>query len=289
MTVTYSNSKTLDATMMKTATFLVLLLFSFTVTAELYSFELGDFVNPKISPPGQETFRHRLLQDGAACGFKGDKLVCDHAYEVDAGTGDMITVQFHAICDADAQVKFNYQRAANCQCNATVSTKDGKPPKTCPCTICQAGFGDLPVTVDCTNYEEDDTDVTTPYIVGTCTSLDCGAVCNGTCERNCTNAGADCPYCTTETPSTAPTSGPPSSQPASESSSSSSAGSSVRSSVSPSFDPSSMPASSRSKQPTKTTSGSQVGQFTKTSDVKATSVVCILSTFTAVSLALSLL
>jgi hypothetical protein len=245
-------------------------------------------VNPKISSPGRETFRHRLLQ-GAACGFEGDKLVCNHAFEVAAGAGDMLTVQFQAICDADTQVKFNYQRAANCQCNATVSSLDGKPPKTCPCTVCQAGFGDLQVTVDCTKYEEDGTDVTTPYIFGTCTSLDCGATCNGTCERNCTNAGADCPYCTTETPSTASTSGPPSPQPGLEPSGSPSAGSSVRPSVSPSFDPSSMPASSPSKQPTMTTSGSEVGQSTKTSGVKATSVVCILSTLTAISLALSLL
>jgi hypothetical protein len=83
--------------MIKTASFLVLLFFSLTATAELYSFELGDFVNPKISPPGRETFRHRLLQDGAVCGFEGDRLVCDHAFEVQAGTGDMITVQFDAI------------------------------------------------------------------------------------------------------------------------------------------------------------------------------------------------
>jgi hypothetical protein len=87
----------IHATMMKTATFLVLLFFSFTATAELYSFELGDFVNPKISSPGRETFRHRLLQDGAVRGFEGDRLVCNHAFEVQAGTGDMITVQFDAI------------------------------------------------------------------------------------------------------------------------------------------------------------------------------------------------
>lgn len=223
--------------------------------AEQYSFDLSDITNPSISQPGRETFRRRLL--AADCGFEGDKLVCDHGFEVETDTGDMIVVQFSARCDADSQIRFNYQRAANCQCSALVTTPDGKPPKRCPCTVCQAGFGDVPVNVDCTQYEEeylaalangadtssvtsttrsadqvtdsvviddtpgtakiDDTPgtakiddsvavgntsnletqqpITTPYVVGTCTSIDCGAACNGTCDLNCANAGTACPYC----------------------------------------------------------------------------------------------
>jgi hypothetical protein len=225
---------------MKTATFL--LLFSFAY-AEQYSFDLSDFANPTISQPGKDMqpFRHRLLQD-ANCSFEGDRLVCDHAFEVEGSDGAKFIIQFTATCDADSQVKFNYQRAANCQCGAMVSSLDGTPPKYCPCTVCQAGFGDVPVNVDCTQYEDDylaalanntnasgatstvrsndlvtdsvaldDTagtariddpatsnetkPITSPYVVGTCTSIDCGGSCNGTCDLNCANSGTACPYC----------------------------------------------------------------------------------------------
>jgi hypothetical protein len=229
-----------NETTMKTATLLLLISAAY---AEQYSFDFSDFANPTISQPGKdmEPLSHRMLQ-GASCGFEGDKLLCEHAFEVTGQNNDKIVIQFTARCDADSQVKFNYQRAANCQCQAMVASQDGSPPKICPCTVCQAGFGDVPVNVDCTLYEADylaakgntatsttrsgdlvtdsvaiddtagtatiddpaagnstasgnETTLITPYVVGTCTSIDCGAACNGTCDLNCANSGTACPYC----------------------------------------------------------------------------------------------
>lgn len=194
--------------------------------AEQLSFDPSDY--PAIYPV-RETFRRSLVD--AECGFQGNKLVCAHGFEIETGNGGVVVVRFSVRCDADSQIRFNYQKAANCQCSATVTTPDGLPPKTCPCTVCQSAFGEVPVSVDCTQYEGDYLSATdtsnvistarsggstpvgnitaiepTPFIVGTCTSLDCGAACNGTCHVNCANSGTTCSYCAAQNqPTTAPT------------------------------------------------------------------------------------
>lgn len=176
-------------------------------------------IDPLISQ--RETYRRRLLP--ADCIFEGAKLVCDHGFEVVAGPNKLVVVQFTVRCDADSQVRFNYQNANNCQCSARVTAPDGGT-KNCACSVCNAGFGDLPVRVDCTQYEEAYLNGTsgvtsttrsggtapvgnvlepTPFLVGTCTSLDCGGACNGTCNVNCANSGTACPYCAAQNPPTA--------------------------------------------------------------------------------------
>ena len=168
----------------------------------------------------------------------GDTLVCEYAFAAGQKSNETM-IYFTAQCDFSAATLFDYRQASNCACNARVVPKYG-PSKECPCTVCAAGFGETPVSVDCSQYEGnftnatiaevrqggDDLDsvalpsdtvsnlttnisnVVDPYLFGTCTSIDCSGACNGTCAINCDASGDICPYCENYAGEGAPTSAP---------------------------------------------------------------------------------
>lgn len=214
-------------TTMKLTTPLLLSLIATAVKAEEYSFDFSKANDPIVNAPGQLPTR-MLFDDDEPCFFEGAKLVCRYSFVTTGSIGDT-KIDFEARCDANSQTKFDFRAAANCGCQARVEVP-GQPPKTCPCTVCQAGFGKNPINVDCSMYEDqqddqsttapevtdsikvipevsdsvklpDDTTAATqppqvsPYVVNTCTSLDCSAACNGTCALNCANSEEACIFC----------------------------------------------------------------------------------------------
>jgi hypothetical protein len=153
----------------------------------------------------------RSLQLEDPCYFEGDKsdegtyLVCNDAFEVGDAT-NLTTITFQARCDIDQidpSIEFDYRRASGCVCQASVS-KPNLEPKTCACTICQAGFGNTPINVNCSATTDID-ETADHYIYSTCTSVDCSGACNGSCNLSCDESGSSCPFCAaTNMPTGAP-------------------------------------------------------------------------------------
>ena len=199
-------------------------------TAEQYTFDFGS-----KSLVGDNVILTRQLQLGAGCYFQGPKVGCEYSFETTGENHTATTVVFTAICDNDSQTAFDIRKAANCGCQAEVYYP-GSPVKICPCTVCPEGFGDSPVNVDCSMYENQANETATvgdtsnsvkdsvtipdnrraeetlvnPYIVSSCTSLDCSSSCNGTCALNCANSGTACKFCSNadgNQPTASPTGG----------------------------------------------------------------------------------
>ena len=120
------------------------------------------------------------------CKVVGAGIRCDIQTVVKGG-GDKVDLRIQVDCPLDSQIAFDFRRASGCQCGAAVKHSDGKE-KFCPCIVCPLGFGNSPISIDCSMRED-------PFIVASCSNLDCGFGCNGTCEFNCRNSGQSCPYC----------------------------------------------------------------------------------------------
>lgn len=111
--------------------------------------------------------------------------VCNVNSVIDANDGTGVNMDITIECALDSQVAFDFRRASNCACGVKVTTKDNEE-KLCGCYVCPFGFGRSPVSIVC----EDD------FIIGECTSLDCGFACNGTCNFGCgPQAQAGCDFC----------------------------------------------------------------------------------------------
>ena len=120
------------------------------------------------------------------CKVVGAGIRCDIQTVVKGG-GDKVDLRIQVDCPLDSQIAFDFRRASGCQCGAAVKHSDGKE-TFCPCIVCPLGFGNSPISIDCSMKED-------PFIVASCSNLDCGFGCNGTCEFNCRNSGQSCPYC----------------------------------------------------------------------------------------------
>uniref|UniRef100_A0A7S2YDH6 GPI anchored protein n=1 Tax=Entomoneis paludosa TaxID=265537 RepID=A0A7S2YDH6_9STRA len=133
------------------------------------------------------------------CTGNGAELECyiDTVISADDGTSAQVEVQ--VTCNLESQTAFDFRRATGCSCGARVTHTNGNQ-KNCPCIVCPFGFGNAPISIDCTEDED-------PFIISTCSYLDCGFACNGTCEFSCKNSGPSCSFCANNpnAPTLAPT------------------------------------------------------------------------------------
>ena len=183
-----------------------------SASAEFYQLDNLLSENPNFSSidkrTGRELDARNLLLDVGTldslnattntCKVVGAGIRCD-VQTVVKGGGDKVDLRIQVDCPLDSQVAFDFRRASGCQCGAAVKHWDGKE-KYCPCIVCPLGFGNSPISIDCSMRED-------PFIVANCSYLDCGFGCNGTCEFNCRNSGPSCPYCANNpnAPTPAPT------------------------------------------------------------------------------------
>ncbi|KAL7580218.1 hypothetical protein ACA910_012963 [Epithemia clementina (nom. ined.)] len=190
-------------------------LFSFCpVTAEFYRLDnlLSD--NPTFDSIDKQTGREldsrklSILNVGTlssinattdTCKVIGAGIRCDVQSVISAEGGDRVDVKIQVDCPLDSQIAFDFRRAYGCSCGAALKKFDGSE-KFCPCIVCPLGFGNSPISIDCSEKED-------PYIISTCTFLDCGFGCNGTCEFSCKNSGPSCSFCKDrpDAPTPAPT------------------------------------------------------------------------------------
>mmetsp|Transcript_19190 Transcript_19190/g.41255 ORF Transcript_19190/g.41255 Transcript_19190/m.41255 type:complete len:240 (+) Transcript_19190:119-838(+) len=194
------------------AAFLVLLMPSL-VTGEYFQFHnvFGNGESIKIDKQGRQltkTKERKLQLDVGTlgsinattdtCRGVGPGIECDIDTVISADDGDLAQVQVRVTCPLDSQTAFDFRRAVGCGCGARV-TKNGEF-KDCPCIVCPMGFGTSPVSIDCTDKED-------PFIISTCSFLDCGFGCNGTCEFSCKESGPSCSFCANNpnAPTLAPT------------------------------------------------------------------------------------
>jgi hypothetical protein len=119
-------------------------------SAEQYSFDNAK--SPVLAQQGVPLLT-RMLTDPTQdkCNYEGPYLVCKDGFEV-GNEKNLTIVTFEVRCDIDTTNAFDFRKAPGCMCQAVVSNplSEGGP-KTCPCTICQAGFGDTPINVDCSS------------------------------------------------------------------------------------------------------------------------------------------
>jgi hypothetical protein len=214
------------------------LLFSFfilsVVSAERYTLDISNhqqaFLEVETTNSATALTRQVQSSNEEPCFTSGPYLICQYSFA--AGTKSNETmIHFTAQCDFDARSQFDYRQATNCGCIARVVPKY-TPAKECPCTVCAAGFGETPVSVDCGQYDVNATtadarqsgsasvpavasnatnssnSLIDPYIFSTCTSVDCSGACNGTCAINCDASGTICPYCENYEGEGAPTGSP---------------------------------------------------------------------------------
>jgi hypothetical protein len=209
-----------------------------SVWAERYTFDLS---NPKQASLtlGSETGSSsssitRQVQSSTnenPCNVEGSSLICQYDFAA-GGLSNETMISFRAVCDFNSITGFDFRRATNCGCIAKVVPKFS-PSKECPCSVCAAGFGDTPVSVDCSEYETNNattaqaresgsasvpavavgnitnsSSVIDPYIFSTCTSIDCSGACNGTCALSCESSGEVCRYCENYSGEGAPTAAP---------------------------------------------------------------------------------
>jgi hypothetical protein len=136
----------------------VMWLLALASAADQYSFDFSNAKSPVLSQQGVPLLT-RLLIDPAQdpCYYQGANLVCNYGFEV-GNAENLTTVTFEARCDIDPTVAFDYRKASGCSCRALVTNPlSVGGTKTCPCTICQAGFGDTPINVDCSSVGGEET------------------------------------------------------------------------------------------------------------------------------------
>ena len=127
---------------------LVSLAHRITASEEQYTFDFtGNDAATIEGAPGKFPARRLQSED---CLYVGANLRCTLSFQIEGANGTFTDVLFLAICQANSQTLFDPRKAAGCSCQAQVS-KPGEPPKICPCTVCQEGFGENPINVDCSN------------------------------------------------------------------------------------------------------------------------------------------
>ncbi|GAX15091.1 hypothetical protein FisN_12Lh212 [Fistulifera solaris] len=111
-----------------------------------------------------------------SCTMDGDRLICSNIMSMmEDMNGNPVLISSSVSC-ASSPSMFDFRQAEGCTCTAQVTT--GTETKTCGCTVCPAGYGINPLSVDCGGQED-------PYVMDTCTSLDCNFDCNGKCSGGC--------------------------------------------------------------------------------------------------------
>lgn len=224
------------------------------VFSEVYTF---DYV-----PPPQDDFpfttsstvlggSQRILQTGqTTCDPVGARFKCTTSTTLSESndndpnnkTGAYTVLTVYTECDLDSQNLFNFRKAHHCDCEAHVHRvrADGTSPmdKYCPCIVCTDGFGNNPVSIDCSPWDavnaaaNNGTNTTTnrrhlqqstgsatntttanstypdSIIINTCSSLDCGLGCNGTCRIDCAYSDASCNFCKNNPNNTIPPTNP---------------------------------------------------------------------------------
>mmetsp|Transcript_17656 Transcript_17656/g.48095 ORF Transcript_17656/g.48095 Transcript_17656/m.48095 type:complete len:309 (-) Transcript_17656:101-1027(-) len=124
---------------------------------------------------------------------------CNFETDISTDDGDETNLQIQVQCPIDEQTTFDFRKAAGCSCGARISNLNGDNATVCPCTVCQNGFGHSAISMDCSTKDDD------PFIISSCSSLDCDLACNGTCQGDCGASGGSggCPsLCSTPSPST---------------------------------------------------------------------------------------
>lgn len=187
---------------MMTRMVLPLLAICYSVSGEMYRLHNLFSDDPRIEtidkPSGRALDERKLsiLEVGTfdsinattdTCEVVGAGIRCNVESSISADDGDKADIKVQVDCPLDSQIAFDFRRAHGCSCGASVTHWDGRQ-KFCPCIICPQGFGNSPVSIDCSMRED-------PYIISTCTYMDCGFACNGTCEFSCKNSGPGCTFC----------------------------------------------------------------------------------------------
>lgn len=111
-----------------------------------------------------------------SCSMNGSKLVCSNILSmVEDMEGNPVFISSSVSCESSPSM-FDFRKAEGCTCTAEVTA--GSETKTCGCTVCPAGYGINPLSVDCGDLEN-------PYVLDTCTKLDCNFDCDGACIGGC--------------------------------------------------------------------------------------------------------
>jgi hypothetical protein len=202
--------------MFRNALALLLLAEANVVTGQQYNFHLSEAA-PYVETGNGEI---RFLQTGTSttnvntpdltaatdiCTIVSPNFICEETIRIDADDLSFSDVKLTFGCKLDSGFAFDYRRSNGCVCQATITHSDTtRPSKVCPCSICPAGFGESPLAIDCTEFDEDPE--TDPFIIDRCSSLDCGFACNGTCAFDCEESGEECEFCAEgNEPTSAPT------------------------------------------------------------------------------------
>ena len=138
-----------------------------------------------------------INQTANICSTTAFNVICDVASVVSATDETASNLAMTVTCDLNSQVAFDFRRATNCACGVAVTDVATGQPKNCQCVVCPLGFGDNPISIECAD----------DFVIGECTSLDCGFACNGTCSFDCANSGPECAFCENDVfaPTVAPT------------------------------------------------------------------------------------
>ena len=138
-----------------------------------------------------------INQTAETCSTTASRIICDVASVVSASDETAVNLDLRVECDLDSQIAADFRRAANCACGVAVTDVATGEAKNCQCQVCPFGFGDSPVSIECAD----------DFVIGECTSLDCGFACNGTCRFDCANSGPECAFCEDDVfaPTVAPT------------------------------------------------------------------------------------
>ena len=137
-----------------------------------------------------------INQTANTCQTTAFEITCNVASVVSAADNTFSDLSITGKCQLESQNAFDFRFAKNCACGVAATDAQGNP-KNCFCTVCPAGFGENPISIEC----QDD------FIIGECSSLDCDFACNGTCSFDCENSGPDCKFCENNpfAPTVAPT------------------------------------------------------------------------------------
>lgn len=218
-------------------------------SSELYTLDWG--------PPASNSFPFAKFQkldrqgrslrtlagDEPFCEVVADKFRCiadttvqeEAIQEGNVTSGPFTEISVKVLCDFDSNIGFDFRKSSNCKCEASIERIiDGAdiempelnpPKKVCPCLICAEGFGDVPVSIDCSFWENvtmeeyvstndlslvDESGATVEpvmpdsLITSECSSLDCGMGCNGTCRLDCASSDVSCEFCSANQPTQAP-------------------------------------------------------------------------------------
>jgi hypothetical protein len=132
--------------------------------------------------------RPDLNQTANTCNAVGARLICDIQSRISSRDQTYTDLAITVNCQLDSQIAFDFRRAKGCTCGAQAVPSDTGVAKVCPCVVCPDGYGSSPVSIDCSTEED-------PFVINTCTSLDCDFSCNGTCSYDCVGAGPECAFC----------------------------------------------------------------------------------------------